>query len=284
MPIGRSRRRGKKNAMQVRACQIGADAGGRTARLAAIRWLIADAAMDGADVVVFPELAVTGYGAGEAIRDKAETIDGPVACELRRLADEHGIAVIAGLAVREGGDVFNAALVARPRSAPIVYAKRHLYGDYEKALFSPGTAPSPIFEIGGMKAGVLVCFDVEFPERVWELAMAGAEVVFVPTALPSSDAGRFIAASVVPVRAFENQIFIVYVDHCGNDERFSYRGLSVIAAPDGSRLTAAAEDRVAMLSATIEPEDFEASRARNPYLEEWKGFLQRQAAGPLKAP
>ena len=254
--------------MHIRACQLDADTGDAKARLAAVRWLVRDAALDGANVVVFPELALTGYGAGDAIRDRAETIEGPTVKELQYLANEHAVTVVTGLALREERGVINAAFVARPRQAPIVYAKQHLYGDYEKALFTPGSSPSEVFEIAGMKAAVLVCFDVEFPERVRELATAGAEIIFVPTALPASNGSRFVAEKIVPVRAFENQIFIVYVDHAGNDALFAYQGLSCIAAPDGSRVAFASDDTFAVLSASIDRDDYVESRRQNPYLTE----------------
>ncbi|BDA85677.1 hydrolase [Aureimonas sp. SA4125] len=263
--------------MHIRACQLDAETGDARARMAAVRWLTADSASDGADVVVFPELALTGYGAGDDIRDLAETIDGPAVTELQRLADEHAVTVITGLALRQEGGVVNAALVARPRQKPIVYAKQHLYGDYEKALFTPGRSPSDLFEIAGMKAAVLVCFDVEFPERVRELAIAGAEIVFVPTALPASEGARFVAEKIVPVRAFENQIFIVYVDHVGADARFAYQGLSCIAAPDGSRITSAPDDGFAILSASIDRSDYAESLLQNPYLVELAAHVERRA-------
>jgi predicted amidohydrolase len=261
--------------MHIRACQLDAETGDAKARMAAIRWLIGDAASDGADVVVFPELALTGYGAGDEIRDAAETLGGPAVTELQRLADEHAVAVVTGLALRQENGVVNAALVARPRRKPIVYAKQHLYGDYEKALFTPGRVPSEIFEVAGMKAAVLVCFDVEFPERVRELALAGAEIIFVPTALPASDGARFVAEKIVPVRAFENQIFIVYVDHVGADTRFAYQGLSCIAAPDGTRITFAPDDEFAILSASIDAADYAECRVQNPYLTELAAHRDR---------
>jgi predicted amidohydrolase len=193
--------------MQVRACQLGADMGDAAARLKAIRWLIVDAASDGADVVVLPELALTGYGAGETIRDAAETIDGDTVTQLRQLADENAITVVTGIALREGATVI--ALIVRPQEAPLAYAKQHLFGPYEKSLFSAGNKCCEIFEVGGLKAAALVCFDVEFPERVRELAQAGAQVIFVPTALPAGASGKMVAEYVVPTRAFESQVFIV---------------------------------------------------------------------------
>ena len=254
--------------MQVRACQLGADMGDAAARLKAIRWLIVDAASDGADVIVLPELALTGYGAGDSIRDAAETIDGETVTQLRQLADENGIAVVTGIALREGETVINAALIVRPRQAPLVYAKQHLFGPYEKALFSAGNKSCEIFEVGGLKAAALVCFDVEFPERVRELAQAGAQVIFVPTALPAGASGKMVAEYVVPTRAFESQVFIVYVDHVGSDARFIYQGMSCIAAPDGSRIVSAPDNKPQLMSATLDPADFAQSIADNPYLAE----------------
>jgi 5-aminopentanamidase len=266
--------------MEVRACQMPAEETDLQARLSAIRYLIADAASDGADVIVFPELAPTGYGAGDAIREVAEEAEGPIMSDLREMADDHSITVIIGLALREAEKLVNAAVVVRPGQKPIVYAKQHLDGDYEKALFTPGTTAGQVFEIAGKKAGILVCFDVEFPERVRELAMEGVEVVFVPTALPVGTASRFIAESVVPVRAFENHIFIVYVNHVGTDGRFSYQGLSCVAAPDGARIAVAPEDKLGFIDATIDGDDYSASVETNPYLDELRTALALRRPPP----
>ncbi len=77
---------------------------------------------------------------------------------------------------------------------------------------------------------------------------------------------RLIARKLIPVRAFENQIFVAYVNHCGADERFSYAGLSGIAAPDGSMLAEAGEDGEELLYADLRSEDFADSATANTYL------------------
>src|SRR3546814_17548022 len=106
--------------------------------------------------------------------------------------------------------------------------KTHLYGAYERRLFTPGTPQSDLRDFDGVRLGFLICYDVEFPENVRRLARAGAELILVPTALPQGPFAAFIATSVVPVRAFENQVFVVYADHVGSDGRFAYAGLSQI--------------------------------------------------------
>jgi predicted amidohydrolase len=83
--------------------------------------------------------------------------------------------------------------------------------------------PSPVVEICGVRSALLICYDVEFPESGARLAGAGAELVLVPTALPESGHAAFIAERIVPVRAFENGIAVVYANHAGSDGRVHLR-------------------------------------------------------------
>lgn len=264
--------------MKVAAFQLDAALGSPEARLAAIDASMAKAAAKGADLAVFPELAPTGYGAGAIIADAALGPEAALA-PLQALVDRDRTAMVVGLAFRQAdGKPVNAAAMLRPGRGPALYAKRMLYGDYEKDLFAAGSAEPPIVDIGGLACGVLVCFDVEFPELVRSLALRGAEAVIVPTALPRSQGARFIAERLVPVRAFENQLFLVYADHCGEDSRFAYQGLSSIVAPDGGLLAAANETDAAMLVAELDPSAYGDCRAQNPYLEELRqrGFAARR--------
>lgn len=241
---------------------------GRAPGLSGVSALLARARDAGADLAHLPELALPGYGAGaQALHAAAEQAPDTLA----RFADrvrETGVALALGLPVLEGESVRNAAVLLRPGHWPVSYAKRFLYGDYERNAFSPGKAVSPVVEVAGLKVGLLVCFDVEFPETVRELAVAGADLVLVPTALPAGEGARFIARHLVPTRAFENGLFVSYADWCGSDTAFRYQGLSVIAAPDGSALAQAGETEASMLLADLDPAAFEATRAANDYLGE----------------
>ena len=127
-----------------------------------------------------------------------------------------------------------------------------------------------IFEHGGLRCGLLICYDVEFPENVRRLALAGADTALVPTALPSGASGAFIAEHMIQTRAFENQIFLAYVNHTGADERFSYAGLSRIAAPDGSLLAEATASEAALLVADLSLADYDDSRRQNTYLADMR--------------
>ena len=82
-----------------------------------------------------------------------------------------GIAIVAGFAERAGDTVYNAALLATPSGARHVYRKCQLYGDYEKRRFARGPVAPEVFDVGGVRIGILICFDVEFPELVRRLAL-----------------------------------------------------------------------------------------------------------------
>jgi predicted amidohydrolase len=107
---------------------------------------------------------------------------------------------------------------------------------------------------------------VEFPEAVRHLALAGAELVLVPTALPDTPDAAFIAEKVVPVRAFENGIAIAYANHAGGDGRFGYAGLSCIAFPNGSDGARAPANGSTVIIADYNPADFAPTRLTNPYV------------------
>ncbi len=252
--------------MRIAALQMRSAAGDPAANLARIEAAVAEASAKGASIMVAPELALTGYGAGKAILDLAEPAGGPTAERLGTIARTAGVAIVTGFAELSGDAVYNSALFVDGFRPAVVYRKSHLYGDYERTLFRPEAPSAGIIEHGGVKLGLLICYDVEFPENVRRLARAGAQAVLVPTALPASDHALLIAQKMIPVRAFENQIFVAYVNHCGADERFAYAGLSGIAAPDGNLLAKAGAQKEALLLARIEPEAYRTSAAENTYL------------------
>jgi predicted amidohydrolase len=241
-------------------------AGDVEANLASIAAAAEAAAAGGADLLIAPELALTGYGAGEAICDLAEPAEGPQVRQLQALSQAHGLAIVAGFAERADERIYNSLVLAEGEATPAVYRKTHLYGDYERALFTPGAVQPVLREFQALTLGFLICYDVEFPENVRRLAKAGAELVLVPTALPQGPFAAFIATQVVPVRAFENQVFVVYANHGGRDANFAYAGLSRAVGPDGQCLAAAADDKAALLFADIEPAAFAESRRANTYL------------------
>ncbi|MCJ8054837.1 carbon-nitrogen hydrolase family protein [Shinella curvata] len=253
--------------MRIAALQMHAIAGDDEANIERIAAAAADAAAGGAKLLIVPELAVTGYGAGQAaFENLASPATGAVAESLSAIARENRIAIVAGFAEQEGTLIYNSALFTDGIGTNAVYRKSHLYGDYERDVFKPGVPNSVMVELGGLRLGMLICYDVEFPENVRRLALAGADLIVVPTALPKGSSGTFIANHMIQVRAFENQVFVAYINHCGADDNFTYAGLSRIAAPDGKLLAEAPAEGETLLFAEVRPEDYAKSRAENTYL------------------
>lgn len=252
--------------MRLAIYQMQAKAGDVGANLTSIEGAIRRAAAQGANLLVAPELALPGYGAGPAMAALAEAPDGASWRRLAAVSRETGVAILAGFAEKSGDTVYNSALFVDGDEPPVVYRKSHLYGPYERDLFAAEKPSARIIEHAGIRFGMLICYDVEFPENVRRLAQAGAQAALVPTALPASDHADFIARKMIPVRAFENQLFVAYVNHCGADDRFAYAGLSGVAAPDGTLLAAAGNVVEELLIADLDPPAFRQAAEQNPYL------------------
>lgn len=225
--------------------------------------LAAQAAAGGAQMLVLPEGHLTGYyRPGFAPADLAEV---PQAlARLGTAAAEHRLWLIAGTHLAEpDGTLRNSAVVIGPDGREHGrYVKRALFGPWERATFRPGAARLS-FEAHGLRVGVLICYDVEFPELVRAEAQAGTDLIVVPTALMHPHAR--IARRMVPVRAMENQLFLAYVNRTGREAPLRYTGRSVIAGPDGAEL-ARAGARPGMLFADIDPARIAAARTEASYL------------------
>ncbi|NBM20413.1 carbon-nitrogen hydrolase family protein [Streptomyces sp. GC420] len=220
----------------------------------------ASAAAGGAGLLVAPEMFLTGYAVD--VPALAEPADGPGARAVAEIAERHGIAVLYGYPERAGERVFNSArLVGRGTSAG--YRKTHLYGCFERESFTPGDNPVVQAELDGLRIGIMICYDVEFPENVRAHALAGTDLLLVPTA--QMHPYQFVAESLVPVRAFENQMYVAYVNRVGPEGGFDFVGLSCLAGPDGvARVRAGRAEELVM--GDVDPGLLAASRNTNPYL------------------
>jgi predicted amidohydrolase len=209
----------------------------------------ARAAAAGADVVVTPELFVTGYGGPFPGPDPT------LLPRLQEIAAAHRIAVVAS-EPHEGH--ITAVVVAPDGALAGRYRKTHLWGDDERAAFTPGDGTPLVVEIGGLRCAVIVCYDVEFPEAVRGLALAGVQAVLVPTALDD----EAIARVLVPARAMENRVALAYANQIGP----GFCGASVIVGPDGRELARAGSAGEELLVADVTAQDLERARGLGDYL------------------
>ncbi len=219
--------------------------------LARLKTQVRLAKAQGVDLLVFPEMFLTGYNIGsDAVQRLAETANGPSAHVIAGIAEAYGVAIAYGYPERgTHGQVYNSAqLFDAQGNSCLNYRKTHLFGELDRAMFTPGGNHFPVVELNGWQVGMLICYDLEFPENARRLALAGAELILVPTAnmLPF----EFIADVTVRSRAFENQCFVAYANYCGAEGAIRYCGLSSVAGPDGAR-HAMATDLPAQINAVL---------------------------------
>jgi predicted amidohydrolase len=229
-----------------------------------------------ADLVIFPEMFLTGYNIGDTVFSLAEPADGPSAAAVATIARDSGVSILYGYPERSGSRTYNSALLIHPVRGTIAnYRKAHLYGQKEKRLFAPGD-DLVMAKLDGLKIGILICYDVEFPEAVRALALAGAELIAVPTAL--IEPFDIVSRTLVPARAFENQVYVAYAGMCGHEGSLGYCGLSCIVGPDGRYLARAGADP-ALLIADIDPAAIPKNRKASPYFSDRRPELY---AAPVK--
>jgi predicted amidohydrolase len=225
----------------------------------------AEAAQAGAGLVVFPEMFLTGYNVGDAMFKLAEPAAGSSSQKAAAIARKAGVAFLYGYPERDGDTVYNSALLIDRNGRPLAnYRKAHLYGGGEKKLFAAGDRLVTA-ELDGLKVGILICYDVEFPEAVQALALAGAHLIAVPTAL--MEPFGLVARTVVPARAYESQVYVACANLWGKEGNLTYCGLSCIVGPDGLELARAGRNED-LLVADIDPATVAAVRANNPILAE----------------
>ncbi|WP_204328107.1 carbon-nitrogen hydrolase family protein [Streptomyces aureoverticillatus] len=224
------------------------------------------AAAAGARLLVTPEMFLTGYAIGDDVPRLAEPADGEAADAIADIAARHGLAVAYGYPERADEQVFNSVQLIGPDGARLAnYRKTHLFGGFERDHFTPGEKTVVQAELDGMRIGLMICYDVEFPENVRAHALAGTDLLLVPTA--QMHPFQFVAESVVPVRAFENQMYVAYVNRVGPEGEFEFVGLSALAGPDGVARARAGRGEE-LVFADADPAFLAASREANPYLSD----------------
>ncbi|ANS63863.1 hydrolase [Streptomyces lincolnensis] len=233
------------------------------------------AAAAGAGLLAAPEMFLTGYAIGDDIGRLAEPADGDAADAIAEIAGRHGLAIAYGYPERHAGTVYNSAqLISADGTRLANYRKTHLFGCFEREHFAPGEQPVVQAELNGLRVGLMICYDVEFPENVRAHALAGTDLLVVPTA--QMHPFQFVAESMIPVRAFENQMYVAYVNRVGREGEFEFVGLTTLAGPDGIARGRAGRGAELVL-ADVDPVLLAASREANPYLKDRRPGLY----GPL---
>ncbi len=190
-----------------------------------------------ADLVVLPELAITGYlflSKDEVIELSEPVPDGPSVKRLQKIAERDNVYLVVGFLERDGERFYNSSLLIHPDGMINVYRKVHLFYE-EKLFFEPGNLGFPVFDLKDVKVGMMVCFDWIYPEAARSLALKGAQIIAHPANLVLP-----YCQDAMITRSIENKVFTVTANRAGEDIRgekvLSFTGMSQIVSPKGERL------------------------------------------------
>ncbi len=259
--------------IKLAVCQYAPRVGDMEANLGLGLNALEGAAAAGAELVVLPELASSGYAFAspeEALRCSQDAATGTTLRAWQQVCRERRVHAVAGFAELEGGQLFNSAAVLGPEGLVGVYRKSHLFYN-EKSFFRPGQE-FPVFDLPFGRLGVLICYDTWFPEAARLLTLAGAEIICVPTNWVGNfrdhcydDRGWTMGNYACVGIATQNQVYVAAADRIGVERDLKFLGCSCVVAPDGWMLAGpAASDTEATVLVDVDLARATALRRRTP--------------------
>jgi len=217
------------------------------------------------DLIVFPETTLSGFPTRDNVREVAETIDGPSLTAVRHAAREARVAVAVGLAERDGSRFFNTTVLVDERGEiALRYRKTHLWAS-DVGVFEPGDRYE-VCSFKGMTVGLLICYDIEFPETARAVASLGADLLIVTNG--NMDPFGPVHRRAIMARAMENQMFAALVNRIGpGDDNLTFPGESALIDPFGEVVSDAGQQET-VLRATLDRARLEGAREHYRYLHD----------------
>lgn len=206
---------------------------------------------EGADLVVLPELANSGYAFNsreQALSMSEDPLHSPFVDLLTAHCESTGAHVVTGFCERANDALYNSALLVGPGGVLGTYRKLHLFLN-EKDFFRPGDLGLPTFDVCGLRLGMLICFDWRFPETWRALALAGAQLICHPSNLITPG----LCQRVVPVHALLNRVHVATANRVGTEGTLTFTGLSQIVDASGHVVAQALAEEEIVLSAQLDP-------------------------------
>jgi predicted amidohydrolase len=233
------------------------------------------AARDGATVVSFAELAFERFHpqrpAGDAPWQLAETVPGPTTDLFARVARDLGVVVVLNLFERDGERTFDCSPVIDADGTLLGRTRMIHITDYpcfhEQGYYVPGDTGAPVYRTRAGILGVAICYDRHYPEYMRALALAGAEVVFVPQAGAVDEWPEGLYEAEVRVAAFQNGYFVALCNRVGPEECLTFGGESFVCSPDGRVIARAERLASTILYADLDLREVPQSHARRLFLQ-----------------
>lgn len=231
---------------------------------------IEKAVQQGANFIVLPELCNTGYvfNTRKEAFLLAETIpEGPSVKAWCKAAETYNVYIVAGITEKDGNVLYNSAVFVGPEGYIGTYRKNHLWNE-EKLFFEPGDLGFPVFKTKVGKIGILICYDMWFPEGYRYYASQGVDLVCVPTnwvPMPNQPEQHMqMAVHVAMANAHCNSLFVACADRVGVERSQPFIGSSVIVNSSGWPVSGPASmDQEEVIFATINLSEARIGKTRN---------------------
>lgn len=253
--------------------------------LGKMKQFIRQAESSGVKLICFPEMNITGYALKKEIARYAEPVPGSSTREVQRMAREHGVTVLAGLAEKTPqGTIAITQVVVSPEGDVGTYRKLHL-SQAERGIFAAGRE-IPVFRAAGTTFGLQLCYDAHFPELSTLLALKGAEVLCMPHASPppeSSDEKRERWLRYLCARAYDNSVYVVACNQTGDGGvGTTFSGVALVLDPRGEILGETIGDEEKMLITDLKAEVL--NRTRKARVGFFLAHRRPELYGPLSEP
>jgi len=262
--------------VNIALSQISCKIGDKKHNLNKMKEQIKQAKKNGANLIIFPELALTGYTLKDLVYESAEPIPGPSTNLLTEVAKKESIHIVFGMveqSTKASAVLYNTAVLLSPKGLVEKYQKMYLPTHSifeEKRYFRPGYN-LPIFETDIGKLGLIICYDVFFPETVRLLRLKGAQLIICISASPAVRRKFFEVLTVA--RAIENTIFLAYVNLVGIEDGLQFWGGSRLIAPNGSTISQAKYDDEDLVTGKIDYTDLKKTETFVPTLRDLRPEL-----------
>ena len=255
--------------MKIAILQAQSVTGDYTKNIERLEKYVWQASALGAELLITSEMFLSGYVLKDQTEHMATTL--PLT-QVQAIAKQYKMGLMVGAPRKTEQGVFNSTYLIDEQGQVLnVYDKTHLFGEIDRAQFIAGDKEAVMTAYHGVNIAMLICYDVEFPETVRMAALQGVHLVAVATAQMKPFC--FVNTTLIPTRAWENQVYVAYVNQIGKEPPFEYVGLSTVAAPEGSILLQASEEKEELLCVDIYPEAVVKAQQRNPYLQDRRSDL-----------
>jgi len=265
-----------KQKFKLALAQISCDRGEKTENLKKIEKTVIKAKKHSADLIVFPELSLTGYKVRDEIYELAETIPGPSTSTVERIAQKTRTHIIFGMPERSEktqATIFNSAVLVGPKGFIGKYRKMYLPTHSmfeEKRYFRPGYQPA-VFDTELGRIGLIICYDIFFPEVARLARLEGAQLIICISASPAVRRAFFETLTIA--RAMENTTFLAYVNLVGIEDGLQFWGGSRLVGPQGKVLVKAKYDEEDLVVGEVDYSDIRPVETFVPTLRDLRPEL-----------